>query len=388
MKIALLGPCSTEIGPGRADQPLAGGVDAVVLALARSLAARQDLELSVVTAPSGLTQPAQHPGDGFMLYCVPRPRGGRLTGQRPVVENLRAQLIALAPDIVHAHSAGIYAGGALASGLPAVVTLHGIIGREARQAWATSSWPDRLRWWADARFERGVVRRARDIIAISPYVLAEFQAYTTARFHLIENPVDDRYFAAAAPLPGRSRLLCVARAIPRKGIATLVEAFALAAEAWPAASLIIVGETTSDPTYVARCRQLAVDLGVAGRVVFTGALSPDAIVAHHAAADGLVLASEQETAPVTIAEAMAMGRPVVATDVGGCAAMVADGLTGLIVPPRDPQALAGAMGELLADPARCAALGKAGRAVAEARFRLSAVTDATLAVYRSILEGA
>jgi glycosyltransferase involved in cell wall biosynthesis len=111
-------------------------------------------------------------------------------------------------------------------------------------------------------------------------------------------------------------------------------------------------------------------------------------VSHYAAADGVVLASEQETASVTIAEAMAMGRPVVATDVGGSATMVADGVTGRIVPPRDPQALAAALGELLADTARSTALGQAGRAVAEARFRLSAVTDATLAVYRSILEGA
>ena len=131
----------------------------------------------------------------------------------------------------------------------------------------------------------------------------------------------------------------------------------------------------------------AADLGVAGKVTFTGALPPDAIKAHLAAADIVLLASEQETAPVTIAEAMAAGRPVVATDVGGCAAMVADGATGRIVPPKDPRALAAAVTDLLADPARCAALGQAGRAAAEARFRLSAVIDATTAVYRRVLEG-
>ena len=69
-------------------------------------------------------------------------------------------------------------------------------------------------------------------------------------------------------------------------------------------------------------------------------LTPDAVRAEYAACDLALLASEQETAPVTIAEAMAAGRAVVTTDVGGCAAMVEDGVTGRVVPPRAPAALA------------------------------------------------
>jgi glycosyltransferase involved in cell wall biosynthesis len=388
MKVALLGPCPAAIGPERPDGPLAGGVDAVVLALARGLAGRPGVELSVVTALPGLSGPEVRVGDGFTLHCVPRTRGGRLTGQRQVVDALAGQIAQLAPDIVHAHSAGIYAGGALRSGLPAVITLHGIIHREAQQAWAASSWPDRLRWLADARYERGIVRRARDIIAISPYVVAEFRGRTRARFHLIENPVDDRFFDAPAPPPGQEWLLCVARIIPRKGILALVEAFALIAHERPAATLTVVGETASDPGYAGACRKRADDLGMSERVRFTGALPLHEIRAHYAASDVVLLASEQETAPVTIAEAMAVGRAVVSTDVGGCAALVVDGITGCIVPAKHPARLAAATIELLADPARCATMGRAGRIAAEARFRLNIVTDATLAVYGQILADA
>jgi glycosyltransferase involved in cell wall biosynthesis len=99
----------------------------------------------------------------------------------------------------------------------------------------------------------------------------------------------------------------------------------------------------------------------------------------------VALASEQETAPVSIAEAMAAGRPVVTTDVGGCAAMVPHGVTGWVVPPRDPAALADALIALLADPAACAAMGQAGRAAAEARFRLAPVVEATVGVYLQVL---
>ncbi len=383
MKVALLGPHPANTLP--VDAPLAGGVDAVVAVLAPALAARQEVDLSVVTAVAGLTQPIRGEGNGYTIYSVPRPGGGRLTGQAAVQAHLRAQIAALAPDIVHAHSAGIYAGAALASNTPAVITLHGIIYREMQQAWPESPWPARLRMLADARFERAVVRRAREIIAISPYVLDIFRRHTQARFHLVENPVDGRFFTVTDPPPGRDRLLSVGRVIPRKGILALIDAFAQVAQARPGATLVIAGETETDPAYVERCRARVAALGLTDRVCFTGGLTPDAVRAEYAACDLALLASEQETAPVTIAEAMAAGRAVVTTDVGGCAAMVEDGVTGRVVPPRAPAALAAAALELLASPERLGRMGQAARIAAERRFRLDAVIDATLAVYREVL---
>ena len=383
MKVALLGPHPAALTIG--DAPLPGGVDAVVAVLAPALATRSDVELAVVTAVAGLPQPITRPGKGYTICAVPRPRGGRLTGQRAVQAHLKAQIAALAPDIVHAHSAGIYAGAALGSNAPAVITLHGIIYREMQQAWPESSWPSRLRMLADARFERTVVRRAPEIIAISPYVQDVFRSLTRARFHLVENPVDSRFFTVAEPPPGCDRLLCVGRVISRKGILALIEAFALIVRARPAATLVIAGETESAPQYVARCRARAAELAIADRVRFAGSMTPGAVRDEYAACDLVLLASEQETAPVTIAEAMAAGRAVVTTDVGGCAAMVEDGVTGRVVPPRAPAALAAAVLELLAAPERLGRMGQAARTAAERRFRLDAVVDATLVVYAEVL---
>lgn len=386
MKVALLGPYPVEPIPG--DAPLPGGVDAVVTVLAPALAARQDIDLSVVTAVAGLGQPIRRAGNGYAFHAVPRPRGGRLTGQRAVQANLRAQIAALAPDIVHAHSAGIYAGAALGCGVPAVITLHGIIYREMQQAWGGSAWPDRLRLLADACFERSVVRRAREIIAISPYVLDVFRRRTHARFHLVENPVAGRFFAVTDPPPGHGRLLYVGRVIPRKGTLALIDAFAQIAGARGGATLVIAGEIDTDPVYVERCRAQVAAAGLAERVRFTGGLAPEDVRAEYAACDLVLLASEQETAPVTIAEAMAAGRAVVTTDVGGCAAMVEDGVSGRVVSPRVPAALAAAVLDLLAEPERIRAMGRAARAAAERRFRLEAVVDATVNVYRAVLTAA
>lgn len=387
MKVALLGPYALDPNLPADRPPLPGGVEAVVLALAIGLAQQQGVEVSVVTALPGIPRLFQAAGEGFSLFCVLRPRGGRLTGQRAVVAALRDQVRALRPDIVHAHIAGVYARAALETGLPSVVTLHGIIRREMQQAWPGIPWSTRLRWLIDARAEGRAVAAAREIIAISPYVLAEFRHKTAARFHLIENPVADAFFAdAARPAPGAQRILCVARIIPRKGILALIEAFATVAQAHPGATLALAGELGSAPGYVAACRGRAAALGVASRVIFLGALPPEQVRAEYAAADIFALASEQETAPVSIAEAMAAGRPVVTSDVGGCAAMVEHGVTGLVVPPRDGAALADALAALLADPTRAARMGQAGHAAAYARFRLGPVVEKTLAVYRQVID--
>jgi glycosyltransferase involved in cell wall biosynthesis len=83
----------------------------------------------------------------------------------------------------------------------------------------------------------------------------------------------------------------------------------------------------------------------------------------------------------TILEAMASGLPVLATAVGGNADLVEDGVTGLLVPPADADAMAQALVRLIDDPAHAAALGRAGRAAAEARFSLQAMVSAYRAVY-------
>jgi glycosyltransferase involved in cell wall biosynthesis len=364
-----------------------GGVDAVVSSLARGLARCPGVDVHVVTATPGLTKPREYHENGCTIHATPRPAGGRLTGQRQVVRNLCDELDRLAPDVAHAHIAGVHARAALEAGLPSVVTLHGIIRKEMQQAWRFSSWSMRARWLADARFEDHVVVDAREIISISPYILEQFHSRTQARFHAVENPVNDLFFSVAPP-PGRDRLLCVARIIPRKGIATLIRAFAQVAAVRPAAHLKIVGETKSEPMYAAQCQALVKELDVSGRVEFLGALRPAELARQYTDCDLFVLASEQETAPVSIAEAMAASRPVVTTDAGGCAAMLADGLCGTAVPLSDPAAtataFAGAIVDLLSDPAQLQRMGKAAHEQAQVRFRLDSVVAQTLAVYEEV----
>ena len=104
-----------------------------------------------------------------------------------------------------------------------------------------------------------------------------------------------------------------------------------------------------------------------------------------AAADVFVLSSRQEGFPITILEAMAAGKPVVATDVGGCAEAVAHGETGLIVPPEDPHAMAEALKYVLTHPDEARQMGEAGRERVTANFTIETMIDQHLAVYEKVI---
>ncbi len=184
-----------------------------------------------------------------------------------------------------------------------------------------------------------------------------------------------------AERPDEPTLLTVARHDPVKGVDVLLDAFALVPEP---ARLVLIGEGAETDALVRRCGELGLDDRVEFRSMSWDGVRVADIMWNF---DGLVLPSRLEGFPVTIAEAMLAGIPVVATDVGSVREAVEPGRTGWIVPPEYPRALADAMVELLEDPARARAYGDAARRDAEQRFTIDATIDAYVAMYRSIVPG-
>jgi glycosyltransferase involved in cell wall biosynthesis len=168
----------------------------------------------------------------------------------------------------------------------------------------------------------------------------------------------------------------VGRIAEEKGWRTFLRALA--------ALPVVCGVLIGDGPQAGEAKALAAELGLGDRLIFAG-FRADVNNAINAL-DALILASTwAEPCAAVVQQAMALSKPVIGTSLGGTPEMVADGETGLLVPPGDPEALARAITALAADPARCAAMGAAGRARADSLFTLRVMTDRNEALYREIL---
>lgn len=164
-----------------------------------------------------------------------------------------------------------------------------------------------------------------------------------------------------------------------KGLDTALQAVPLILKRERRFRLVIVGEGELEAEIAA----LRDRLGLADAVVMTG--SRDDVPAVLASVDLLIVPSESETAGLTALEAGAAGLPVVATRVGGLPEAVRDGVTGVLVPPRDADALARAVVDVLSDEAAASAMGRAGRALVEREFSAAGLVDTMTGIYDRLL---
>jgi glycosyltransferase involved in cell wall biosynthesis len=174
-------------------------------------------------------------------------------------------------------------------------------------------------------------------------------------------------------------VLEIGRLCDVKGQRELIEAAALV----PGVHVALAGDDLEQGgAYHALLEQLAADRGVADRVHLLGYRSdPDALLEE---ADIFALPSWIEGLPLVVLEAMVHGKPVIATAVGGTPELVDDGVTGVLVPPRDPHELAAAIRSLVEDPERARAFGAAGRERVEREFSEAAMTRRVLEVYDAV----
>jgi hypothetical protein len=227
-----------------------------------------------------------------------------------------------------------------------------------------------------------------------------------ARISLIPSAVDIARYrpipqdAARASLgldPDAQLIVYVGRVIPRKDIRNVVRGLARLREIRQSKgdaslpTLLIVGGETAEPDVQATpeigvLQDLANDLGVGRQIRFMGRHQPAELYRWYSAADVAVTTPWYEPFGLTPLEAMACGTPVIGAAVGGIAFTIADGETGFLVPPRDPDALASRMDTLLSDPEMRRRMGVAGVARVVHFFSWSRVGAETAALYDQVLE--
>jgi glycosyltransferase involved in cell wall biosynthesis len=372
----------------------AGGQNVHVAALAAGLA-RRGHEVTVHTRRDDDALPERVvTADGYDVAHVPAgpprelPKDELLPHMAEFARVLREQWTAAPPDVVHAHfwMSGLAAVEA-AAGLstPVLQTFHALGSVKRRHQGAADPSPA-----SRIDLERGLCRAVDHVVATCSDEVFELRRLGLPRDRATIVPcgVDTSVFTPRGPVAqrsARSRLLVLGRLVERKGQDDAVRAL----RAVPDAELVVVGgpppgAIDADPE-VCRLRALAVEEGVADRLVFAGAVPQADVPAWVRSADVVLAVPWYEPFGITPLEAMACGRPVVATAVGGLVDTVVDGVTGDLVPPRDPARLGAVLAALLADDGRRAAYGAAGVRRARARYRWSRVVADTDAVYRQVL---
>ncbi|QIN80915.1 glycosyltransferase [Rubrobacter marinus] len=260
-------------------------------------------------------------------------------------------------------------------GLPFAQTFHALGEVKKReQGDADTSPPERK------AAEMRIVEEADRILATCP---AEVEELTTlygadpARLSLVPcgvdgetfRPVDRRAARQALGLPDVPTVVYVGRIVPRKGVDALIRAFALLPPDLGARLVVVGGEPGPGPSpEAARLSDLAAALGVLERVTFVGSRPQGELRGYYGAADVAVSVPHYEPFGMTPLEAMACATPVVGSRVGGIKWSVADGETGLLVPPKDPGALAGRLARLLPDAPLLERMGRAARRRVEECF--------------------
>jgi glycosyltransferase involved in cell wall biosynthesis len=293
---------------------------------------------------------------------------------------LAAHLAEARADVVHAH---MYRAETVAT--RAVIAL-GEAGQRKPYLVATIH-SSRIRSAEDQQHLRELTPYMDRLIAVSRAIEHKLcdEQRTTVPVSLIYNGVDlERYDTQEACCtlpeeygmePGSQIVGVVARLEPEKGHPTLLEAWPQVLRACPDTYLLIVGEGSRRDALEAQARELR----IAHRVVFTG--RRDDVPAVTAALDVAVLPSYREAQGMVILEAMALSRPVVASNVGGIPEMIEDGKTGLLVPPHDPSALAAAIVRLLRNHPLADTLGRAGHDMVHDRFCIELMVGAIESIY-------
>ena len=306
----------------------------------------------------------------------------------PFMPELGARLARLwrqdLPDVVHAHfwMSGLAAlSGAAGLPVPVVQTFHALGVVKARHQGAADPSPA-----SRVGLERHIAQSCDQVIATCRDEVGELTraGVPAGQISVVPCGVDTDVFTPDGPAArrgARPRLLVLGRLVERKGVATVIAALARL----PQAELVVAGgpdrhdlDASADYRLL---QEAARQHGVAGRVIFTGSVARADVPALIRSADVVVAAPWYEPFGIVPLEAMACGIPVVASAVGGLTDSVVDRQTGWLVPARDPAALATALGQLLADPAKRAALGAAGVERARRLYSWRRVAAQTETVY-------
>jgi glycosyltransferase involved in cell wall biosynthesis len=355
--------------------PLIGGAERVLSYLAPALAA-EGADVTVLTAQPHPPQSAPSTSP-VPVNCLPAP-AIRILGTWIYMRSLRAWFAQNAVDIAYVsmlkHDAYATLGAGRKHGFPVVLRPEG--------AGATGD----IAWQSWGRFGRIIGERCKQadaVVAISAAIEQELRVAGYRDDQIVALPNGVPIPAVAwKPRPNwqaAPAAAFVGRLAPEKSLETLIDAWPIVRQEYPTAILTIIGEGPERPSLDARIKQL----GLTHAITLPGP-SPNPSEALEKS-DLFVLPSREEGMSIALLEAMALGIPLVATDIPGNRALVTDYAHGRLVPPGDPAAIARAVLEQWAAPDKAARMAGAARERARKHYSISAVAKRHIELFERLV---
>lgn len=354
----------------------AGGLKNVAANLVTGFRRRAELEVHIVDCNRDVARDEVESSGNVSIHRLAAPTARLLPNLLATVWKARREFACIHPNVVNAHIAH-YATAAILAGLPTVYTIHGIARQEARVY--RDTWFDRLRYGLAVLYDTYATKRATRIVAISPYVEAQYGDRVDWRWRRVDVPIADEFFTVPdRTVPGR--IFCAGTIDERKNGLGLLQALVKVREQAPEAH-VHFGGRVANPEYFQRMQAFVGEHRLTGHVVFPGLLDFRSLLAAYSECAFLALTSRQETTPAVIIEAAAGRKPSVSMLVGGVEDILDDGVTGYIVPMDDQEAFAERVARLLRDPSLRAAMGQRAHDKLEQRCRIDRVVGRYLEVY-------
>ena len=372
MKVVLVSRFPSDI-----DQPR-GGVETATVGLAKALISLGITDLHIVTIEKHIADTCIENHEGFTVHRLPRSRWPMILDAivGPSVRILNRYLRQLEPTVVHYHETWGFS--ASKCGFPAVFTVHGFdslnLPTEKAPFWRTRS---KLWDWSESIG----LRKQKYIISIAPYVHHAISTKTNAKISDIWNSLNPLAYSVSRK-EKRGSLLFLGWLNPRKNPLVIVKAAAKLIKKHPDLKVRLCGEA-SVPHYFKELQDAISDFGLTKCVEMPGRLNQSAVRKELSTAALLVLPSFQENAPMVIAEAMAAGIPIVASNLCGIPDMVENGKSGLLLnDPTDADELVNTLDKLLSNDELRHCQGESAKYRAEQLFHPTSVASQTIEVYK------
>ncbi len=376
LKVVLFGPYPVD------PQYTSGGVEKVMFNTVEGLRELDEIDLHVVSL-SRVDSDCTRQYDGFQVHHVKRQQRFNLPTFRMLdIINARRAIRRLDPDLIHCQESGHEAYISAPLSYPKVVTVHAVFRNEGVHYPGLRA---KLRYWQFGFMARRAISGVDRYVPSSAYVSREMTEVSHKLREVVENPIEQSYFDVP-DTPVEGRLLFAGTIYHRKGIEVLIDAAASLKERGTGFSVHIAGGI-GDKAYHAGLLAQVERLGLGDDVIFRGFLTEEELAREFSEADLVVLPSYAETSPMTVQQAMAAGKPVVATRVGGVPQLIEEGASGRLVDAGDTAGLTDALASLLSDPEGRRAMGAHAKREAESRFSVGSVADKNIEVYRQLLKG-